>query len=188
MINALVFNAAAGLWESPRRARDARLLEGSAQAIKSLAGAGYMIFVVSNQPNYAKGKTSLEDIALVHEKIAAELSAAGAPVDEFYYCYHHPSGDKPGYSIACECRKPKPYFLLKAAQKYGLDMASCWLVGDRDSDIECGSAAGVRTVLINSLQDGGRKRGASQPCAKDLRDAALLILSQTAGGGEGENQ
>jgi D-glycero-D-manno-heptose 1,7-bisphosphate phosphatase len=185
VINALVFNAGTGCWESPRIPQDAKLLEGSAQAVKSLADAGYMIFVVSNQPNYAKGKASLENIKLIHEKIAAELAAAGAPVNEFYYCYHHPSGDKPGYSVKCECRKPNPYFLLKAAKKYALDMASCWFVGDRDSDIECGAAAGARTVLVPGLQNG-EKLSAIKPYAraKDLRDAALLILKTTADTGE----
>jgi len=181
VINALVFNVSAGLWESPRLPGDVRLLEGSAAAIKSLASAGYMIFVVSNQPNYAKGKSSLEDIKLIHEKIAAELSDAEAPVDEFYYCYHHPSGDKPGYSIACGCRKPNPHFLLKAAEKYELDMAASWLVGDRNSDIECGAAAGVRTILVTNLQDGD-KPGETTPSnrAEDLRGAALLILGTNA--------
>ena len=184
VINALVFNAGTGCWESPHRPQDARLLEGSAQAVKSLASAGYMIFVVSNQPSYAKGKASLEDLREVHEKIAAELSAAGAPVTEFYYCYHHPSGNKPGYSLVCECRKPKPYFRLKAAGKYGLDMAASWLIGDRDSDIECGTAAGVRTVLVAGLQNGGN-RGAGRPHAgaKNLQDAAFLILKTAAGTG-----
>lgn len=179
VINALALNKKNGAWESPHAPEDARLIEGAAEAVKRLSAAGYLVFVVSNQPSYAKGKTSLENIRLVHEKIAGELTAAGAEVREFYYCYHHPAGTVPGYGGPCECRKPKPYFLLKAIKDYNLDGSTSWMVGDRDTDIACGIAAGVRTILITKSQDG-ETRGGSKACflASDLNEAAAIITAQ----------
>lgn len=180
VINALAFNAKTGAWESPHTPEDAAVLEGAAAAIRRLSAAGYLVFVVSNQPSYAKGKTSLENIRLVHEKIAGELSRSGAVVEEYFYCYHHPAGIVPGYGGPCECRKPKPYFLDEAIKGYNLDRSASWMVGDRKTDIECGAAAGVRTVLITGSRDG-EKCGESGAdfSAGDLREAAGIIAANT---------
>lgn len=180
VINALAFNKKTGAWESPHTSEDVRVIDGAAQAVRVLSAAGYLVFVVSNQPSYAKGKTSLENIRLVHEKIADQLAAAGAEIREFYYCYHHPAGIVPGYSGPCECRKPKPHFLLKAIKGYNLDSSASWMVGDRDTDIECGAAAGVRTVLITKSQDGEKCDGSKADfLAADLSEAAVIITAQT---------
>ncbi|MDD2773305.1 MAG: HAD-IIIA family hydrolase [Elusimicrobiales bacterium] len=176
VINALALNPDTGQWESPHRPEDARLLDGAAQALKDIAAAGYLIFVVSNQPSFAKGKTSLENLRLVHDKLEAELSREGARVERFCYCYHHPQGVVEGYSKVCDCRKPGAYFLLEVQREYNLDLRACWMAGDRDSDVECGRAAGVRTILVTGSPDGAR-RGASEPdfTARDLKETAEII-------------
>lgn len=180
VINALAFNAKTGAWESPHAPEDVVVLKGAAEAIRRLSAAGYLVFVVSNQPSYAKGKTSLENIRLVHDKIAGELNSAGAAVQEFFYCYHHPAGIIPGYSGPCECRKPKPHFLNNAIKGYNLDRSASWMVGDRKTDIECGAAAGVRTVLVTGSQDGEKSEGSGADfSAKDLREAAEIIAANT---------
>lgn len=185
VINALVPNPSTGDWEAPLAANQVRLLNGVSQAIRALTDAGYLLFVVSNQPNYAKNKASLEEIQKIHEKIEQKLAKAGARINAFFYCYHHPSGTKPGYSAQCDCRKPSPFFLLQAAKKHNLDLASSWMIGDRNSDIECGLAAGVRTILLRSLQDGG-KRGPAIPgaYANNLPEAVSLIINTTYETGE----
>ena len=84
----------------------------------------------------------------------------------------------PEYSFVCECRKPKPYFLLKAARDYGIDLENSWMIGDRDTDIECGKAAGTRTILIEEPHSSG-SRGSSNPDfrAANLKDAVTIILN-----------
>ncbi|HEV3438195.1 MAG TPA: HAD-IIIA family hydrolase, partial [Gemmata sp.] len=73
-----------------------------------------------------------------------------ARVDGFYFCPHHPSAERAEYRCECECRKPKPGMLLQAARELGIDLAGSWMIGDRVSDLEAGSAVGCRTVLVQT--------------------------------------
>jgi len=177
VLNDLALNEKTGCWESPHDPKDVRLTQHAAQAVRALCEAGYLVFVVSNQPSYAKGKTSLENLRLVHDCIEAGLANAGGRVEKYYYCYHHPQGTVAEYSGPCKCRKPEPYFLLEARREYNLDMDASWMVGDRDTDVQCGRAAGVKTVLVTDSRDSGR-RGVSTPdfTVTDIREAAGLII------------
>lgn len=148
VINANVFYADTGEVEAPRTAADFQILPGSLEAMKSLQDAGYLLFIVSNQPNQAKRKASRADHEAIQATLAQALNDAGIRIEEFFYCFHHPKGVEPSLSGPCECRKPSPYFLNLARERYGLDMAQCWMVGDRDSDVACGQAAGVKTIRI----------------------------------------
>jgi D-glycero-D-manno-heptose 1,7-bisphosphate phosphatase len=162
VINRNVYYADSGEWESPRDSADVVLHEGAAAAIKMLNEAGLPVFIVSNQPSYAKGKTPLEALERVHSRIIALLAQEGAHITESFYAYDHPQAiiaDVPGPKGA---RKPSPYFLQQAAAAYGLDLARCWMVGDRDTDIECGQQAGCRTVLVEPDHPGA-KAGQSRP-------------------------
>jgi D-glycero-D-manno-heptose 1,7-bisphosphate phosphatase len=84
----------------------------------------------------------------------------------------------PEYSFSCNCRKPKPYFLLKTARNYGVDLRNSWMIGDRDSDIECGKPAGTRTILVEEPLSSG-SRGSSNPdfTTANLKDAVTLIFN-----------
>ena len=104
--------------------------------------------MVSNQPNQAKRKATRADHDAIQAKLAAALDGAGVRIKEFFYCFHHPNGVEPALSGPCDCRKPSPFFLNQARDAHGLDMAQSWMVGDRDSDIACGRAAGTRTLHI----------------------------------------
>jgi len=110
--------------------------------------AGWPVFVISNQPSFAKGKTSLEALEAVHRAMLDRLGEEGAGLDGAFYCYHHPQGIVPGYSGTCPCRKPGPHLVLQAAREHSLDLSRSWFVGDQDSDLLCGRNAGCRTVLI----------------------------------------
>jgi D-glycero-D-manno-heptose 1,7-bisphosphate phosphatase len=138
--------------------------------------SGYLLFVVSNQPSYAKGKTTLENIKEIHDKFHTILTRTGVTFTEYYYCFHHPDGIIPKFSGKCHCRKPEPYFPLKAKKDYQLDMSASWFIGDRDSDIFCGQNAGVRTIMINEPHSIG-ERGQSTPdyWAQDIKEAEKII-------------
>lgn len=177
VINELVLNPGTGEYEPPHAPEDLVLVPGVVPALRELQNAGFDLFLVSNQPDYAKGKTTLEQIRVIHEKLDRVLKAGGVRFREYYYCYHHPNGIVPEYSFACECRKPKPYFLLKAAGDYGIDLARSWMIGDRDTDIRCGKSVGTKTILILEPHSAGyRGSGGSDYRADTLLEAVRIIL------------
>jgi len=177
VINRLVFNPASGRYESPHTAAELEVHPFAAESLRKLRDAGYLLFLVSNQPSYAKGKTSLENIMAVHHKLDRQLKTNGVRFAAYYYCFHHPDGVLPRYARLCRCRKPSPFFLRTAERKHRLNMAVSWMVGDQDSDILCGQEAGVRTILIAEELSAG-KRGGSSPdhIALNLQEAARIIL------------
>jgi len=181
VLNRLVYNPETRQHESPHLPGDFALLPGVAQELLRLQAAGFLLFLVSNQPSYALGKTSLENIRAIHQQLDAAFQLQGVQFTEYYYCFHHPEGVVPDYTGECECRKPKPYFLLKARDAFQLDLARSWLIGDQDSDIFCGVAEGVRSILVDEPASAGR-RGGSRPDFRvpNLRQAVDLILG--AGG------
>jgi D-glycero-D-manno-heptose 1,7-bisphosphate phosphatase len=180
VINKLVYNPKTKEYQPPLRERDLKFFLGVSWALKKLGNMGFLLFLVSNQPDYAKGKASLRTLQAIHKKFHNCLRERGIRFRRYYYCYHHPKGRVPGYSCVCKCRKPKPFFLLKAKQAYGLRMRHSWLVGDRDSDILCGKRAGVKTVLIDAL-GAARSRGKAAPdfCARNLKEAVRIISHAT---------
>jgi D-glycero-D-manno-heptose 1,7-bisphosphate phosphatase len=179
VINRNVFNPATGAHEAPLTAADFSLLPRVREALQQLQRAGFLLFLVSNQPNYAKGKSNLAELNAIDAKFRRELTAIGVKFAAHYYCLHHPEGDVAGYSRRCVCRKPSPYFLLRACREFGVARTQSWMVGDRETDVLCGRAAGVRTVLINA---NGERCGniAADLIARDLAAAAEVICSTAA--------
>ncbi|MFZ0663782.1 MAG: HAD family hydrolase [Acidobacteriaceae bacterium] len=183
VINRNVFNPASSKHEAPLTAGDFALLPGVSQALRQLHAAGFLLFVVSNQPNYAKGKTSLAELTAIDASMQQQLAAAGVRFSGVYYCLHHPQSAVPGYSGPCACRKPSPYFLLRAIRVFGIDAEQSWMVGDRATDVLCGRAAGVHTIFLGEAQGGiGADHIASNlPAAAELICAAQAerVLFQT---------
>jgi D-glycero-D-manno-heptose 1,7-bisphosphate phosphatase len=179
VLNELALNPKNGEHESPHNPADLRMLPGVADAALKLERAGFALFIVSNQPSYAKGKTSLEKIRAIAQGVEAHLHAAGVTIARAYYCFHHPDGIVPEYSGPCECRKPKPKFLFDARDEFGIDLAQSWMIGDQDTDIECGRRAGCHTVGIDNPLSAHRRRGSAQPTltARDLPDAVEKIIA-----------
>jgi D-glycero-D-manno-heptose 1,7-bisphosphate phosphatase len=171
VLNRNVFNRATGEWESPLRAEDFELAEGVLQTLAALREDGYLLFLVSNQPNYAKGKATLKTLEAIHLRLLAVLEEAGIEFAEFYYCLHHPEGVVEDYSGPCACRKPSPYFLLKARGEFGIEMNASWMIGDCATDVECGRAAGTRTIRISATGC----RAEADFCAEDLASAVEII-------------
>ena len=176
VINQNVLNAATGEWEAPLTAAEFGLVPGAREGLQRLRDAGFLLFLVSNQPNHAKGKSSLKEMGAIHDRLLRELEAMRVEFAAFYYCLHHLEGIVAAYSGACMCRKPSPYFLLKAAREFGVDLAQSWMVGDRTTDVLCGRVAGVRTVLIDAEGAVARKI-APDRVARNLGEAAEMICA-----------
>jgi len=178
VLNALALNPITQEWESPHHPQEVEAAPGMTEGLAILAGAGFKLFVVSNQPSAAKGKCGLEDLKAVHAVVALMAASSGAVIDEWYYCHHHPKGIVPELSGACPCRKPGTFFLEDARDRHGIDLAGSWFVGDSDVDVACGRAMGCRTVLIEASHSEGRRGGVlPHHRAPDLAAAATIIVS-----------
>ena len=127
-----------------------RLFPYSAAALKQLHDNGYLAIVITNQAGVARGYFSEEMVQAIHKQMTKDLESSGARVDAIYYCAHHPTVGEPPYQLDCDCRKPKPGLLLRAAHEYDIDLANSWMVGDRYSDIELAANAGVKSALVLS--------------------------------------
>lgn len=135
-----------------RNIDDFELIDGVSEAIRAINASGYLAIVVTNQPVIARGEVSFEGLEEIHNKMETLLGREGAYVDAVYYCPHHPhkgyEGERPELKIDCECRKPKPGMLMKAAEDFNIDLSQSWMIGDGENDIRAGQAAGCRTALI----------------------------------------
>jgi D-glycero-D-manno-heptose 1,7-bisphosphate phosphatase len=143
------------------------LTQGAAPAIHALRQNGFQIFVVSNQPGVGLGYFHEKDLKTVEAILRQRVH-----VDDFYWCLHAPDA-------GCDCRKPLPGMLLRAAKEHGVDLASSWMVGDILDDVEAGRRAGCRTCLIDNGNETEWKRGEARTpdcVAADLEQAAKLIL------------
>ena len=155
------------------------LTENAGDGLHLLQQRGYHLFVVSNQPGVAKGlfvETALEPVEI---RITVLLSREQVVLDGFYYCPHHPDGVVEGYSAECDCRKPLPGMLLRAAREHGIDLPRSWMIGDILHDVEAGNRAGCGTVLIDN---GNETEWLMSPkrmpdlVVPDLHAAALAIM------------
>lgn len=181
VINPNVFNKATGQWESPHHQKDFELFLWTIEALRKLQVNKFKLFLISNQPSYTKGKTSLENIKAIHEQFHSILSDNKIYFTEYFYCYHYLKGVVPALSVECDCRKPGIFFLTEAEKKYHLDMKLSWMVGDRDSDIMCGQKAGLKTILIlnqKELQTGNPPKTAPDFKASDLLKAVDIIIKE----------
>ncbi|GHV75434.1 histidinol phosphate phosphatase [Spirochaetia bacterium] len=146
------------------------LIDGAAEAIRKINSAGYLTIVITNQPVIARGEASLEDVEEIHNKMEAELGKRGAYVDDIFFCPHHPDrgfpGERPEYKIDCECRKPKPGMILKAAAQYNIDLSQSYMVGDAARDMGAGTAAGCTPALVG----GAVPKGYTGMVFRDLKE------------------
>lgn len=137
-----------------RDINDFELLDGVTDAIKAMNNSGYLAVVVTNQPVIARGEVTVPQLEEIHNKMETLLGLEGAYIDAIYYCPHHPhkgyEGEIPELKFDCDCRKPKPGMLMRAAKDFNIDLSNSWMVGDSESDILCGLNAGCKTALIGS--------------------------------------
>src|SRR5688572_2695973 len=153
----------------------------SIDAIRVLNRGGFAVVVVTNQAGIARGIVPEAFVGEAHRHIAARLEAGGARIDGFYFCPHHPSGVVEQYRSACDCRKPQPGMLRRAAIDLDLDLARSFTVGDRWHDVAAGQAVGARGVLVRTGMGASAEaapEAAVTPAAivDNLMDAAAWML------------
>jgi D-glycero-D-manno-heptose 1,7-bisphosphate phosphatase len=163
-----------------------RLAAGAAEGLQRLARSGHALFVVSNQSGVALGRFGETDLLPVRSWLDAAFTMHGAVLAEFRYCPHAP--DARG-APQCACRKPRPGMLLDLAQRWNLDLACSWMIGDILDDVEAGKRAGCRTILIDNgnetlWRDGRNRRPDFQVYnfAEAARIAATAATSPIDGG------
>ncbi len=155
-----------------------RLVPGATGALRALQRAGYRLVVVSNQSGVARGLFEESALRVVERRLSDLAGAAGIAVAGFYWCPHHPGGVVSRYAVSCDCRKPAPGLLQRAARDLVLDLPASWMVGDILNDVEAGRRAGCRTVLVDN---GGETEWVLSPgrvpdfVAPGLRHAAAII-------------
>lgn len=136
-----------------RKLEELELLPGVASAIRAMNQSNYLVIVVTNQPVIARGEVTTTQLREIHNKLETLLGQEGAYVDAIYYCPHHPDkgydGEIEELKIDCDCRKPKPGMLIKAAEDFNIDLSQSWMVGDEEKDVRAGQAAGCRTVFLD---------------------------------------
>jgi len=152
VINELVYHQEQEVIDSPFTPRQFKLIPGVTEALKRLHSAHYLTVLVSNQPGIAKKHITAKNFELIRQKMNSELIKDGAVLDGEYYCLHHPEAAVEKYRVQCDCRKPSPGLLFKAAREKDIDLKESWLIGDNLSDIQAGKAAGCRTLLIGTMK------------------------------------
>ena len=173
-----------GYVNHPRRLR---LLPRSAEAVRRLNAADVPVVVVTNQAGIARGYFSEDVLHAVNAALVDQLNQAGAHLDGIYVCPHHPSEGAPPWRAACDCRKPKPGLLVRAAEELKLDLGRSLMVGDKPSDLEVAPLVGARPILVLTgygLGEWEYRRGtfAVPPAhvASDLLDAVDWFLAERA--------
>jgi len=177
VINKLIYNPETEAHEAPQKEEDLELFDWTLEALKVLLQNNYKLFVVSNQPDHAKGKTTLENIKAIHDKLHKCFIDNEINFTEYYYCYHHPEGVVPEYTCKCKCRKPEPYFVLKAIEEFHIDKNKSWFVGDRDSDIKCGQSSGLKTIFVkNEHSKAASFKKEPDFVTSNLKEAVNIII------------
>ncbi len=141
-----------------RNIDDFELLPYASDMVKHINQSGYLAIVVTNQPIIARGEVSWDELKEIHNKMETLLGRQGAYIDDIFICPHHPDkgypGERPEYKIECDCRKPKPGMLFKAAKKYNIDLSQSYMIGDSENDMKAGQAAGCKCLLVDDLLFG----------------------------------
>jgi len=150
----------------PASLAELRLTSGVEECLGELKGFGFLLIVVTNQPDVARGKQSTAAVEEMHGFLTSRL-----PIDDIYVCYHDDAN-------GCRCRKPEPGLLLQAAEKYGINVKESFLIGDRWRDVEAGHRAQCKTIFIDN---GYAEEGPETPATfetKSLRSAVDWILAR----------
>lgn len=162
------------------------LLPGSAEGIRVLNENGFLVVIVTNQPQVARGLCTEEEVQAINAGLVRMLAEKGAKIDAVYYCPHHPDKgypeENPAYKIECGCRKPKAGMLKEAAAKFGAELKDCFVVGDRTVDVQTAKNVGCKSILVRTGyagKDGKHKVEPDYICENLLEAAKLISLEGT---------
>lgn len=144
-----------------------KLLPKVAEGITLLNRRGVKVIVVTNQSGIARGYFTEEDLRRIHDRMIKELNRRGAHIDIIYFCPHHPNDN-------CLCRKPKPGMLNRGAKELGLNLKSCFVIGDKQLDVDAGHQAGCETIVVLSPET--EKNIDADHIVKDFYEAAEIVV------------
>jgi D-glycero-D-manno-heptose 1,7-bisphosphate phosphatase len=157
-------------WPTVLRLRDLEMLPGAGEAVARLNEAGWPVFIVTNKTAMGWGVLSEATHRAIMDAVLEHIARAGGKVEAVYYCGHHPLA-------RCDCHKPKPGMLLRAAREHSLDLKRSWMVGDTWRDVGAGRAAGCRTILVGKRPSEAARLGADA-AATSLLEATQIILRE----------
>jgi len=166
-----------------RELRQFRLYDFAAEAVRLINTAGWRAIVITNQSGIARGLLTEDFLTEIHGQMNAELARADVRVDAIYHCPHHPNFGEPPFRLDCDCRKPKPGLLRRAAADFQLDLSASVVIGDRFRDVETAQAVGAKGVLV--LTGYGREeletQSAVQPdhIAVNLLEAVRWVINES---------
>lgn len=152
---------------APLNLDEFELIDGIKSVLNELVSNQYLLFVVTNQPDIARGKMSLDTLKEMNEKLF-QLIGSREIIKKIYFCSHDNADN-------CECRKPKPGMLLLAAKEWDIDLKESFIIGDRESDVLAGEEAGCRTILIRTSYN---ERTSADYIVSDLEGAVRKILEK----------
>jgi D-glycero-D-manno-heptose 1,7-bisphosphate phosphatase len=156
------------------------LLPRVADGLRRLQDAGFRLIVVSNQPGVALGRFPASALAQVEARIDELLAPFDVILTAYQWCLHHPAGSRAAGAAPCACRKPRPGMLIDAAARHGIALERSWMVGDILDDVEAGTRAGCRTILVdrgNETRWRAGKLRQPQFIVYDFTDAVSFILA-----------
>lgn len=165
-----------------------KLIPGAVDGMNRLRAAGYILPLITNQAGVGRGLMTEPQLNRVLDAFQDLLKTSGTSVDGVYYCPHHPEEAIGTYKQMCDCRKPAPGMLLRAAEDLNIDVSQSYMIGDHWSDVEAAIAAGCRSILLRTghgpqeiakLTDADLERAAY--VADDLADAVEWILEKAEG-------
>jgi len=148
IINDEIFRSDMNKWTAPHSVGEVRIQKNFINILKKLQKKDYLFFVISNQPDYALGYVKYSDLELVDLKIKKELKKNQIKIKKFYYSFRHKKSIKKNLGPPCFDKKPNPFFLKKAEKEFNLDLKFSWIIGDRQTDIDCGHRANLKTIGI----------------------------------------
>jgi D-glycero-D-manno-heptose 1,7-bisphosphate phosphatase len=186
VLNDLEYDPGEGRIGSPLSTRQMRVFPYAGEAVKSIQELGFKAILVSNQPGVAKRQLTHAEFSRMNEMVRRELARHGCALDGEYYCLHHPDALVRKYRLDCDCRKPKPGLVLRAAKENGIDLGGSFFVGDALVDVKAGKAAGCRTVLLGHVTTFltmmiARERASPDYILPSLRQVPDLLRSLDAG-------
>ena len=155
---------------------DLEIFQLAGSADKNIHEAGFYAFVITNQSAVARGLLQVQELEKMNQYIIEKTGA-----DQVYYCPHYPDGVIKEYSFCCGCRKPKTGMVQKACHEYGIDLGKSYFIGDRESDIMTGKAAGIKTVLVETGYDTSHLKtcGAADYIYKNIYEFSNTLKNKT---------
>lgn len=167
-------------------AEQLQLVPGVGEAIRRLNRAGFLALVVTNQSVIARGECSEAELELIHDKLKTLLAEQGAYLDAIYHCPHFPglnlSGERLGFEVACDCRKPGTGMIERARSDFSIRMEESWMIGDTTVDLQTAHNAGIRSILVHTGHAGrdGRWLARADFEFADLAEAVEFVTKHHA--------